>query len=107
MLLAYLSSLIGPVQSLARLSTTVARGTASRDRLAELLRLPLLEPAAGGPPPAALPQFQAIRQPVPSPVPAAHQPAGAGAGLPRSRGKPGPPAPGTPRRTAWPASPWR
>ena len=44
-LLAYLSSLIGPVQSLARLSTTVARGTASKDRVAELLRLPLLERA--------------------------------------------------------------
>ena len=44
-LLAYLSSLIGPVQSLTRLSTTVARGTASKDRIAELLRLPLLEPA--------------------------------------------------------------
>jgi ATP-binding cassette, subfamily B, bacterial len=43
-LLAYLSSLIGPVQSLARLSTTVARGTASKDRVAELLHLPLLEP---------------------------------------------------------------
>ena len=44
-LLAYLGSLAGPVQSLTRLSATVARGTASKDRVAELLRLPLLEPA--------------------------------------------------------------
>lgn len=51
--LAYLSSLTGPVKSLARLSATVTRGTASRDRIAELLRLPVLDtalcsaPAAG------------------------------------------------------------
>ena len=44
-LLAYLSSLAGPVRSLTRLSATVARGTVSKDRVAELLRLPLLEPA--------------------------------------------------------------
>jgi ATP-binding cassette, subfamily B, bacterial len=43
--LAYLSSLTTPVRSLARLSTAVARGAASRDRIAELLRLPVLEPA--------------------------------------------------------------
>jgi ATP-binding cassette, subfamily B, bacterial len=48
-LLAYLSSLTGPVRSLARLSTTVARGTASKDRVTELLDLPLLAPAAAGP----------------------------------------------------------
>jgi ATP-binding cassette subfamily B protein len=54
-LLAYLSSLIGPVQSLARLSTTVARGAASRNRVAELLRLPLLEPAGHPARPAAAP----------------------------------------------------
>jgi ABC-type multidrug transport system fused ATPase/permease subunit len=42
--LAYLSSLTGPVRSLARLSATVARGGASRDRIAELLRLPPLRP---------------------------------------------------------------
>jgi len=47
--LAYLSSLTGPVKSLARLSATVARGTASRDRIAELLCLPVLEAC---PPPA-------------------------------------------------------
>ena len=40
--LAYLSSLTGPVRSLARLSATIARGAASRDRIAELLRLPPL-----------------------------------------------------------------
>ena len=44
--LAYLSSLTSPVRSLTRLSATLARGTASRDRLAELLSLPLLGPAA-------------------------------------------------------------
>jgi ATP-binding cassette subfamily B protein len=38
--LAYLSSLTGPVRSLARFSSVVARGTASRDRIADLLRLP-------------------------------------------------------------------
>jgi ABC-type multidrug transport system fused ATPase/permease subunit len=42
--LAYLSSLTGPVRSLARLSATLARGGASRDRIAELLRLPPLRP---------------------------------------------------------------
>jgi ATP-binding cassette subfamily B protein len=42
--LAYLSSLTGPIQSLAMLSATVARGQASRDRLADLLELPELEP---------------------------------------------------------------
>ena len=44
--LAYLSSLTSPVRSLTRLSATIARGTASRDRLAELLRLPSLGPEA-------------------------------------------------------------
>jgi ABC-type multidrug transport system fused ATPase/permease subunit len=43
--LAYLSSLTTPVRSLARLSTVIARGTASRERIAELLRLPVLQPA--------------------------------------------------------------
>ncbi|HUZ35572.1 MAG TPA: ABC transporter ATP-binding protein [Streptosporangiaceae bacterium] len=47
--LAYLSSLTTPVRSLARLSTAVARGRASRDRIAELLRLPVLQPAAPSP----------------------------------------------------------
>ena len=46
-LLAYLSSMTGPVRSLARLSTTVARGRASRDRVAELLSLPQLETPGG------------------------------------------------------------
>ena len=76
-LLAYLSSLIGPVQSLARLSTAVARGTASRDRIAELLRLPLLEPAVSQDPAAAarpaIPHFHAIRSPVPGRVSAMDQ----------------------------------
>ena len=42
--LAYLSSLTAPVRSLARLSTTVARGRASMDRVTELLALPTIEP---------------------------------------------------------------
>ena len=41
--LAYLSSLTGPIHSLAMLSTTIARGEASRDRVAELLRMPALQ----------------------------------------------------------------
>ena len=43
--LAYLSSLTGPIHSLAMLSTTIARGEASRDRVAELLHMPVLESA--------------------------------------------------------------
>jgi ATP-binding cassette subfamily B protein len=43
--LAYLSSLTAPVRSLARLSGTIARGGVSRDRIAELLRLPPLRAA--------------------------------------------------------------
>jgi ABC-type multidrug transport system fused ATPase/permease subunit len=58
--LAYLSSLTGPVRSLTRLSATLARGAASRDRLAELLRLPPLGPAQAGngqaPPPSIAPR---------------------------------------------------
>jgi ATP-binding cassette, subfamily B, bacterial len=46
--LAYLSSLTAPVRSLARLTATVTRGGASKDRVAELLSLPLLAPAASG-----------------------------------------------------------
>lgn len=41
--LAYLSSLTGPVRSLAQLSTTVTRGAVSRERLSELHVLPVLE----------------------------------------------------------------
>jgi ABC-type multidrug transport system fused ATPase/permease subunit len=59
--LAYLSSLTGPVRSLARLSATVARGGASRDRIAELLRLPPLRPRESGATAVA---------PVPAPAPA-------------------------------------
>ena len=65
--LAYLSSLITPVRSLALLGSAVARGTASRERIAELACLPVLQPAngtplpmddgppVGGPPPPVLP----------------------------------------------------
>jgi ATP-binding cassette, subfamily B, bacterial len=42
--LAYLSSLTGPLQSLAQLSSTVTRGAVSRERINELLRLPLITP---------------------------------------------------------------
>lgn len=53
--LAYLSSLTGPVRSLAQLSTTVTGGAVSRERLRELHGLPLLGPhrtpaATAGPP---------------------------------------------------------
>ena len=47
--LAYLSSLTAPVRSLARLTATVARGRASKDRVAELLNLPRLAPAGSAP----------------------------------------------------------
>jgi len=50
--LAYLSSLTGPVRSLARVSGVIARGTASRDRIAELLCLPPLRPVLVTRPPA-------------------------------------------------------
>jgi len=74
--LAYLSSLTTPVRSLARLSSAVARGTASRDRIAELARLPVLQPADGTPRPA-----------YGTPQPAS----GTGARvLPPQRGRPGP-----------------
>jgi len=62
--LAYLSSLTGPVRALAQLSTVITRGSASRDRIAELLGHPVLGyPALGHPgsahpvpgPPAARP----------------------------------------------------
>ena len=42
--LAYLSSLTGPVRALAQLSGTITRGSASRDRLAELLAHRPLQP---------------------------------------------------------------
>jgi len=47
--LAYLSSLTGPIRSLAQLSTAIARGSVSRDRVTELLALPLAQPADGSP----------------------------------------------------------
>ena len=62
--LAYLSSLTTPVRSLARLSSAVARGTASRDRIAELARLPVLQPASGAPPPVS-PAYVAVPLPRP------------------------------------------
>jgi len=62
--LAYLSSLTTPVRSLARLSSAVARGTASRDRIAELARLPLLQLASGAPP-AVRPARAAVPLPRP------------------------------------------
>ena len=43
--LAYLASLQAPVRALVRLTTTVSRGEASRDRLAELLAIQQLHPA--------------------------------------------------------------
>jgi len=52
--LAYLSSLTTPVRSLARLSTVVARGSASRERIAELLCLPALAAGSSRPGQAAM-----------------------------------------------------
>ena len=49
---AYLSSLTGPIRSLAQLSTAIARGSVSRDRVTELLALPPAQPADGSPRPA-------------------------------------------------------
>ena len=68
--LAYLSSLTTPVRSLARLSTVIARGSASRERVAELLRLPALEPASEVPPRPgrAIPRHRAGRPACPSGV---------------------------------------
>ena len=57
--LAYLSSLTGPVRALARLSTTVTRGSASRDRLAELLAHPVLQPVTVRAARAACPALRA------------------------------------------------
>jgi subfamily B ATP-binding cassette protein MsbA len=69
--LAYLSSLTTPVRSLARLSTVIARGTASRDRVAELLRLPVLQPADLTPRPSqAGSRHRASLAARPGPVPA-------------------------------------
>jgi ABC-type multidrug transport system fused ATPase/permease subunit len=72
--LAYLSSLTTPVRSLARLSTVIARGTASRDRVAELLRLPVLQPADLTPRPGQAGSHHRARLPSPAahpgPVPA-------------------------------------
>jgi len=72
--LAYLSSLTTPVRSLARLSTVIARGTASRDRVAELLQLPVLLPADTTPRPGQAGSRHRTRLPCPAahpdPVPA-------------------------------------
>ncbi len=43
--LAYLASLQAPVRALVRLTTTISRGEASRDRLTELLAIQCLHPA--------------------------------------------------------------
>ncbi|HEX9063638.1 MAG TPA: ABC transporter ATP-binding protein [Streptosporangiaceae bacterium] len=51
---AYLSSLMGPVRSLSGLAAVIARGAASRQRIAELLSLPPLQPAARRPGPRAI-----------------------------------------------------
>ena len=54
--LAYLASLQAPVRALLRLTTTISRGEASRDRLTELLAIERLHPAGeahpGLPPPS-------------------------------------------------------
>lgn len=45
--LAYLASLTGPVRSLAGLSGSIARGAVSRERIAELLSIPVLRSVPG------------------------------------------------------------
>jgi ATP-binding cassette subfamily B protein len=74
--LAYLASLQAPVRALVRLTTTISRGEASRDRLAELLTIPRLHPAGddrSGLPPPGRPAgpYPATRRPCSSGAPAA------------------------------------
>ena len=54
--LAYLSSLYGPIRALARLSRTLARGAASRERVLEVLDSGEVVPAAAEPRPAGPPR---------------------------------------------------
>ena len=54
--LAYLSSLYGPIRSLARLARTLARGAASRERILEVLDSGEVVPEAADPLPAGPPR---------------------------------------------------
>jgi ATP-binding cassette, subfamily B, bacterial len=54
--LAYLSSLYGPIRALARLARTLARGAASRERILEVLDSGEVVPEAPHPVPAAPPR---------------------------------------------------
>jgi ATP-binding cassette, subfamily B, bacterial len=54
--LAYLSSLYGPIRALARLARTLARGAASRERILEVLDSAEVVPEAADPVPAAPPR---------------------------------------------------
>jgi ATP-binding cassette, subfamily B, bacterial len=54
--LAYLSSLYGPIRALARLARTLARGAASRERILEVLDSPEVVPEGPDPVPAAPPR---------------------------------------------------
>jgi ATP-binding cassette, subfamily B, bacterial len=54
--LAYLSSLYGPIRALARLARTLARGAASRERVLEVLDSGEVVPEAAEPLPAAPPR---------------------------------------------------
>jgi ATP-binding cassette, subfamily B, bacterial len=54
--LAYLSSLYGPIRALARLARTLAQGAASRDRILEVLDSGEVVPEAPDPVPAAPPR---------------------------------------------------
>ena len=54
--LAYLSSLYGPIRALARLARTLARGAASRERILEVLDSGEVVPEAADPLPAAPPR---------------------------------------------------
>jgi ATP-binding cassette, subfamily B, bacterial len=55
--LAYLSSLYGPIRALARLARTLARGAASRERVLEVLDSGEVVPEAAGPRPAGPPRL--------------------------------------------------
>jgi ABC-type transport system involved in cytochrome bd biosynthesis fused ATPase/permease subunit len=54
--LAYLSSLYGPIRALARLARTLARGAASRERILEVLDSGEVVPEAADPVPAGRPR---------------------------------------------------
>ncbi len=79
---AYLASLTSPIRALAGLSAVIARGTASRDRVTELLDLPPLEPAAADEPAGQAPAPGTVPSAVPVAAPGRGRHAAAARGLP-------------------------